>query len=243
MAKRPFIRKKKRQVSGTNFWDKEYQNATHLKLSTEPSADLEKFMRWLERQKNPLPVKENASVLDLGAGNGRNLIYLAKNYELQGIGYDISTTAIKQAVAASEGLDLQYKVRSIADSLDLPDESQRLVLDMMTSHFLNQKERLFLRDEIYRVLEPGGWFFLKTFLADDDLHTRHLLKNHPGKEASSYIHPVMGVAEFVYTEEELVAWLQPKFKIRQIYRSHKHKFRGRARKRRTISIYAEKDYR
>ncbi|MBP9709039.1 MAG: hypothetical protein KBD78_15490, partial [Oligoflexales bacterium] len=50
MAKRPFIRKQKRKQHGTTFWDSEYTNASHLKLSTEASEDLEKFTRWLARQ-------------------------------------------------------------------------------------------------------------------------------------------------------------------------------------------------
>jgi hypothetical protein len=83
---------------------------------------------------------------------------------------------------------------------------------------------------------------MKTFLKDEDQHTARLLKDHPGTEPGSYIHPVMGVAEYVYSEEELVAFLGEKFIVRKIYRSHRHVAKGGAGKRRTISIYAEKDY-
>jgi len=41
MTKRPFIRKPKRKLHGTTFWDSEYKNAGHLKLSTEQSEDLD----------------------------------------------------------------------------------------------------------------------------------------------------------------------------------------------------------
>ena len=44
------------------------------------------------------------------------------------------------------------------------------------------------------------------------------------------------------TEDELVNFLGEKFIVHKVYRSHKHSFKGRARKRRTISVYAEKDY-
>jgi len=179
--------------------------------------------------------------LDLGCGNGRNLIYLANAYNIKGIGYDISAAAIASAKAASESLPLTYATRSIAGPIDVPDESQSMVLDMMTSHFLTAKEREQLRDEIYRVLKPGGYLFMKTFLADDDLHTRRLLRDHPGKEPGTYIHPVIGVPEYVYDEDTLITFLSEKFIIKKIYRSHKHKLHGQARKRRTISIYAEKD--
>ncbi len=241
MAKRPFIRKQKRKTHGATFWDSEYKNASHLKLSTEASSDLLKFTRWLTRQDDYGLMTPPASVLDLGCGNGRNLIYLANTYHVQGIGYDISTTAIASAKAASSTLPLTYTARSIAGPIDVPDESQSLVLDMMTSHFLSAKEREQLRDEIYRVLKPGGYVFMKTFLADDDLHTRRLLRDHPGKEPGTYIHPVIGVPEYVYDEDTLISFLSEKFIIKKIYRSHKHKLHGQARKRRTISVYAEKD--
>jgi len=240
MPKRPFVRKQKRRQHGATFWDHEYKNASHLKLSAEASADLMKFTRWLTREADPT-TSISASVLDVGCGNGRNLIYLASTYHMTGVGYDISTTAIASAKAASGDLPLTYTTRSIAGPLNLPDASQDLVLDMMTSHFLSSRERTFLRDEIYRVLRPGGYLFMKTFLADEDLHTRRLLRDHPGKEPGTYIHPVIGVPEYVYDEETLTNFLGETFLIKKIYRSHKHRLHGQARKRRTISIYAQKD--
>lgn len=243
MAKRPFIRKQKKKTHGTTFWDNEYKNADHLKLSSDHSEDLEKFTRYVIRQKRGDVLAVDASVLDVGCGNGRNIIFLAREFGMKGIGYDISVSAIDQAEAASTDFNIDYTARSIAGPLDVPDNSQTLVLDMMTSHFLNQKERTFLRDEIYRVLVPGGFLFMKTFLADEDLHTRRLLRDFPGKEAGSYVHPVIGVDEYVYNLETLTEFLAEKFIVHKIYKSHRHVLKGKARKRRTVSIYVEKDYR
>jgi len=183
-----------------------------------------------------------ASVIDAGCGNGRNLIYLAREFGLSGYGIDISSAAIAQAKRASTDLSIKYEVGSAGDLMPTADASKSLALDMMTSHFLDEKGRKQLRDELFRTLVPGGYLFMKTFLKDKDLHTARLIKEQPGPEEGSYIHPVMGVAEYVYSEEELVNFLSEKFIVRKIYRSHKHAFKGRARKRRTISIYAEKDY-
>lgn len=242
MAHKPnFVRKKKRKQHGATFWDAEYTNPSHLKLSTNQSEDLEKFTRWLLRRERTDLLSPAATALDVGCGNGRNLIYLAREFGLQGTGYDIAKAAVAQAVAASRGLSITYTARSIAGPLELAAESHDLALDMMTSHFLTAPERTELRDEIYRVLKPGGFLFMKTFLKDEDLHTKRLLSEHPGTETGTYIHPVMGVAEYVYSEEELVEFLSQQFIIHKIYRSHKHAFRGQARKRRTITIYAEKD--
>lgn len=243
MARKPnFVRKKKRKVHGATFWDKEYTNPEHLKLSTNESEDLAKFTRWLERRKRVDLLTENESVIDVGCGNGRNLIFLHQQYGLSGFGVDISSAAISQAKKASADMNISYQVGSAADNLPVENESQALALDMMTSHFLNHDGRYQLREELFRVLKPGGFLFMKTFLKDGDLHTSRLLDEFPGAEENTYIHPVMGVAEFVYSEEELMAFLGERFIIRKVYRSHKHVSRGKARKRRTISVYAEKDY-
>ncbi len=240
MAKRPFIRKQKRKNHGANFWDQEYTTGGHLKLSDDAGEDLKKFTRWLIRQTKLEHLNPTSSVFDVGCGNGRNLIYLAEEFGVHGIGYDISAAAIKLATRAAEDHNLTFATRSIAGSFDIADNSQTLVLDMMASHFLNEKERYQLRDEIYRVLKPGGWWFLKTFLRDGDLHSERLLKEFPTKEDGTYVHPVMGVPEHVYFEKELIDFLEEKFVVHKIYRSHKHIAHGKARKRRTVSVYIEK---
>lgn len=240
--KRPFIRKQKRRQHGQTFWDSEYaKGGEHLALSSEESEDLAKFTRWLGRQKREAGLNRTSRVIDLGCGNGRNLIFLAREFGVSGVGYDSSTAAIAEARKAGAGLPLQFEARSIAGDLNLDHESHDLALDMMTSHFLNAGERTHLRDEIHRVLRPGGWLFMKTFLLDDDLHSARLLKDYPADEPGTYIHPVIGVPEHVYNEEELTDFLGERFIVHKLYRSHKHRSHGRARKRRTVSIYAQKD--
>lgn len=236
-----FVRKKKRKVHGATFWDQEYTNPEHLKLSTVESGDLAKFTRWLARRDRTDILTPPASVIDAGCGNGRNLIFLAHTFGLSGVGVDISSAAIAQAKRLSADLPITYGVQSIGEPLPAADESQALALDMMTSHFLDAAGRIALRDELFRVLAPGGYLFIKTFLKDKDRHTTRLLEEHPGPEPGSYIHPIMGVSEYVYSEEALVAFLTERFIVRKVYRSHKHTAKGRSR-RRTISLYAEKDY-
>lgn len=222
------------------FWNKEYRTAKHLALSDEPSEDLEKFCRFLERNWGRRFLNVTALALDLGCGNGRNLIFLARTYGMRGVGYDISDEAVRQAERASEGLPIAYRTRSIEGALDLPDGSATLALDMMTSHFLRQTARTVLRDEILRVLKPGGWLFFKSFCAEGDLHARRLLREHPADEPDSYLHPEIAVLEHVWTEKTLRGFFEPHFEVHKIERSHKHIKAGRAWKRRTISAYLRK---
>jgi len=230
--------------SGANkdktFWNKEYRKGEHLALSAHPSSDLITFILWLKREYGGDFLNPSDSVLDLGCGNGRNLIHLAHTFGAAGVGYDISAEAITQAREQSKALPITYSVHSVTAPLPLPDESQTLVLDMMVSHFLSDEERAGLRNEIARVLKPGGWLFLKTFLLDEDRHAERLLREHPGKETGSYIHPAFGVTEHVFTEKELTEMLGSLFIVHKKVRSHRHLKDGRAFKRRSISLYAQK---
>lgn len=225
---------------GDGFWNREYKKGGHLALSIHPSEDMEKFLRWLERETGRAYLNPTMSALDLGCGNGRNLSYLGKTYQMRGIGYDISSQAITQAKKISEGLPLTYTVRSIAGDLALPDESQMIVLDMMSSHVLTHDERAFLHEEIVRVLRPHGWYYLKTFLLDEDRNAKRLLRENPGEEKGSYIHPLIGVAEYVFSEEDIVALIEKNFIIHKVLKSHRHLVKGAPAKRRSISIYAQK---
>lgn len=229
--------------SSESYWNDEYSRAgdgSDLALSMNPSEDLQKFLRWLERDTGRQYLNPTASVTDLGCGNGRNLIYLAESYGMHGYGFDISTSAISQAQKASNSWNLKYEARSIAGDIPVPDNSQTLVLDMMTSHFLKADERQKLRDEIIRILKPGGWLFFKTFLLDEDKHAKRLIAENPAEEENSYIHPRMGVAEHVFTEQEIEQLLGDQFIIHKIQKSHRHLQQGKAFKRRSISIYAQK---
>lgn len=231
---------KKRTRTGTHFWDDEYREGGHLALSMNPSEDLEKFVRWLEREQGRTLLNVTSSVLDLGCGNGRNLIWLGRTYGMRGVGYDISKEGVAQAHthAKTFHLHISCEARTIAGTLSVPDASQSIVLDMMTSHFLNTHDRSVLLQEIFRVLKPGGFLFYKTFLLDEDQHAKRMLAEYPSGEHNTYIHPKIGVAEHVSTEEEIMDTFGTLFTIHKIHTSHRHK--GKDAKRRSIAVYMQK---
>jgi len=232
--------KKRTRKHGQAFWEAEYKDGGYLALSVNPSEDLEKFTRWLTREYGNSLLNITASVLDLGCGNGRNLVWLGETFGVHGMGYDISSEAVKQAERRTKELELSfsYEARSIAGVLPIPDESQTIVLDMMTSHFLKAEERTKLIEEIHRILKPGGFLFYKTFLLDEDRHAKRMLKENPGEEEHTYIHPEIGVAEHVSTLEEIEETYGKYFTIHKVYKSHRHT--GKFAKRRSVSLYMEK---
>jgi len=113
MAKRPFKRKIKRKVGGTSFWDIEYAQGGHLKLSDDAGEDFVKFTRWLQRQSGKEFLNPTMSALDLGCGNGRNLHYLYETFGMYGYGYDTSSAAIKQARLGDTDGALQFEIEWI----------------------------------------------------------------------------------------------------------------------------------
>ena len=243
MKQMRYKKQKRAKKGGTNFWDREYkEGGGHLALSLEPSEDLEAFTRWLERRSGKSQLNVTCSVTDLGCGNGRNLIYLAAQYGMHGVGFDVSKEAVSQAEkTVGKDYQLAFEARSIAGAFpSIQDKSQTIVLDMMTSHFLLKAEREVLRKEVARILKPGGWYFLKTFLLDGDLNASRLLKENPAEETGSYIHPLIGVPEHVFTILELEDDLFEYFEVVKINKSHRHIKDGKAHKRRNVSLYCKR---
>ncbi|PIR85146.1 hypothetical protein COU15_01930 [Candidatus Kaiserbacteria bacterium CG10_big_fil_rev_8_21_14_0_10_45_20] len=232
-----------------DFWNKEYAKRrggiggqdAHLALSTEPSEDLKKFTRFLMRHHGKVHLNVTTKAVDLGCGNGRNLLFLASDFGMRGVGYDTSEVAIQEAQKASGDLPVEFFVHSLAETIPLPDSSITIALDMMSSHVLRKAEREQLKEEVYRVLKPGGWLFFKSFLLEEDQNAHRLLQEHPGPEKGMYIHPEIGIPEYVWTEEGAVSFFETHFAVHKVEKSHKHtKKDGSAWKRRTITLYLEK---
>lgn len=241
--------------NSATFWNKEYQTGEHLTLSTEPSSDMMGFVKWVVRNSEWYPFPKNGLIVDAGCGNGRNIVPLCGEYNMKGIGIDISGTAIEQAKAMSKekGITkiepdakvvkeerIKFYVQDLSEKIPAEDASVDIFLDMMTSHFLKDDERKNYAEEIARIVKPYGWMFLKTFVLDADAHAIRLIKDHPAGEHNSYIHPRIDVYEHVWTDDEIIELFAPHFKIHKMIKSYKHIKDGKAYKRRTISVYMER---
>ena len=138
------------------------------------------------------------TVLDLGCGTGSNLIPLIKR-GADTIGIDISPDLIRLARKRLDDAQLQaeLQVRSAYDT-GLPDASVDVIYCMSLIHHL---EIARVREEMRRVLVPGGRIILKEPIRLSPTYTR-LRKLLPAKEEiSDYEHPL--------TEQELVTMTVP----------------------------------
>lgn len=225
-----------------DFWNKEYKDPEFFALSDKVSADLEKFVRFAQREYGADIFRSGTTVLDLGCGNGRNSIYMAEHFRMHAIGYDISEEGIKQAQAASAHLEgrAEFFVRSISDPFPIADGSVDLVMDLMASHFLKEGERQAYLAEVLRVLAPGGLLLFKSFYAEGDVHAKKLIAKHGADEKNAYIHPRLKVYEYVWTDKALEETFESHFTLLKKETSHKHFTKGRPNKRRSVICYFEK---
>lgn len=226
------------------FWNKEYKDPGMFALSDEVSTDFVKFVRWAQKEYGLDVFRPDITVLDAGCGNGRNLLWLNDNFRVRGYGYDISDEAIKQAqdIASNSkwGNKLTFSVRSIGELINLPDESVDVVLDMMASHFLKNTERERFFKEVSRILKPQGLLFFKSFYAERDSHVKDLLANHASDEENAYIHPKLGVYEYVWTDKAIEETFGQDFILMHKEASGKHHIKGKPAKRRSVVCYFEK---
>jgi ubiquinone/menaquinone biosynthesis C-methylase UbiE len=99
-------------------------------------------------------------LLDLGCGDGRHLKYFSK-FGFQVFGIDISPTALQ---LAKDWLleDNLFAELTCGDMTVLPwpdNFFDALVSDRVLNHGYHEEIELAIA-ETYRVLQPGGWFFL-----------------------------------------------------------------------------------
>ncbi len=65
------------------------------------------------------------------------------------------------------------------------------------------KNRKFVSNELYRVLKPGGYFFIYTNSTESDLYKAMVKSSCAADEPNAFYYPVMKKFEKVFDEAEL----------------------------------------
>lgn len=230
-------------------WEQEYQNPGFISKDDEPQQEIMRFLKWLKKEGtlhyeyNILqdPYHDRPTILDLGCGTGRNLIYPAKQYGTKGIGYDFSPTAISQARRNALGFPLIFDVRSIGDPYPLEDESIDIVFDITASHALYEGERDTYLQEVKRVMKPNGLFIVRTLCLDGDKNAKNLIKMFAGPEPDTYILPEQGMMEKVFSEKTFRERYEKDFEIIELQKpSGYQRWGNQSFKRRYLVAYMKK---
>lgn len=137
-------------------WDNEYQTNHHQErwdIST-PSPELLGLLLALH-----LP--PHTSCLDLGCGSGTEAIFLAQQgHEVVGVDWSEQALSLAQAKAQSAGVQVQWQRGNVLD-LPIKDSSIFFALERGCFHHILPEQRPQFAAEVYRVLRPGGYFFMR----------------------------------------------------------------------------------
>jgi SAM-dependent methyltransferase len=178
--------------SGEEIWNKVYKSDNTF-FGEEPSNFAVFCFTYMKTDMN---VKK---ILDLGAGHGRDSIFLASNgYEVEAIDYSVIAVEILSRMAKEKRLpikslvfDVKYKSLPFSDGY----------FDAVYSHmFLNmhfsEEELRFVLSEINRVLKPRGWNFFSVRNHNDKFYGK-------GQEIEKGIHDINGFHIRFFTEKEI----------------------------------------
>lgn len=189
--------------SQARAWELEYQTKKMLSPSNVPHADVVRFSRWLKKESKKAGTPRDfygEHVLDLGSGTGRNSFYFAQQGAIVQ-GFELSNTALETAgkYARHADLTIEYRKQDIGKTYPVSSASIDLVLDLTSSNSLMDAERAVYLSETFRVLKPGAWMLVRALSKDADVHAKTLVKEAPGADPDTYVHPDLHIVEKVFT--------------------------------------------
>jgi len=117
------------------------------------------------------------SILDVGCGGGRNLVYFLKNgFDVYGI--DPNPTAISRvrdlSITLNPNLSSDHFIVAVAEDLPYPKDNFDLIICSAVLHFAKDQNHFEqMLNSMWNVLKPGGYLF--TRLASS-IGIEHLIK-------------------------------------------------------------------
>ena len=131
-------------------WNSVYRNKPYVEK--KPHQGLVDFLEQLDLEKN-------SRILDLGCGDGRHLIYLARQGFIP-LGMDNAFWGLLRAKewALKEKLNIHFLSADVG-SLPLAAESFELVISIQVIHHQKTEEIQKTLDGVRSLLRPGGYFF------------------------------------------------------------------------------------
>lgn len=150
------------------------------KVFKEIQEDMPKMVSILKERKAQ-------SVLDLGCGSGRHLVYLAKN-GLKVYGFDIAESGmeIAQKWLKENKLSAEFKSGSIFEKLPYPDNFFDAIISTQTiNHGMIEDIRKSI-EEIERITKPGGLIFITVRKRNTRNWSKGKIVERYGKQSVNY---------------------------------------------------------
>ena len=152
-----------RTLDNKKAWEQAYDHRNYDEntvieiLKTNPT-------RYLNADLKPIldtTIKPGNTVMQFCANNGRELLAIAKHYDVKGIGFDLAANMVKSANEKAALLNLDA-IFQATDILDIPvtfaNQADVLVLTVGTTAWFKDIQAFF--NKCHQVLKPGGILIL-----------------------------------------------------------------------------------
>ena len=177
-------------------------------------------------------------MLDIGAGQGRNSLFLAKQgFEVEAL--DKSKEAIEQLREAAQKKSLPIKaiVADIKD-FDFGMDKYWLIITINSLHFMKLSETEAIIRKIKKALVLGGIFYM-VVTSTKDPACKRCRENLKAIEKDTFFVPMLSSERHFYTKRELASFLK-NFKEVEIFESKARDTHDRPHFHYSLKVIAKK---
>ncbi len=176
-----------------SFWDESYRSEKIGGLKSSPDGLL------MQRES----IFPKAPILDLGMGDGRNVLFFAKkDFEVKGI--DISQTAMDMAANKAKKLGVQFEgVVGDLTSISIEPNRYGLIYSTMVLHTFKISQSATIINKMKQGTIKNGFVYLTVPSTKDPT----IIKRRQGKsqvEKNTYYHPDKNLYVHSFTKDEVL---------------------------------------
>lgn len=176
----------------TPAWNEIFKRRGRVFL--EPHEDMPRVVRILKKS-------GATTVLDLGCGTGRHVVYLAKNgFSVFGLDHSPEGIKASRQWLSDEKLDADLQVQDMTDRLPFNDGLFDAVVSVQVVHHAEMAMIRHVVREVTRVLKPAGFVFVTV------PKTRNQARTYEQIEENTFVPldgPEKGLPHHYFTPREL----------------------------------------
>jgi cyclopropane fatty-acyl-phospholipid synthase-like methyltransferase len=136
----------------TNAWNEIFKQQG--RVFTDPHEDMPSIVQSLKN-------RGANTILDLGSGTGRHIVYLAqRGFSVFGLDNSPEGIEVTRQWLAEEGLEADLQLQSMTDRLLYEDNFFDAVISIQVIHHADTAAIRSIVQEITRVLKKGGFLFV-----------------------------------------------------------------------------------